>query len=230
VAGIPYVGSGQRASTIAMDKQVCKAYMRDFGILTPKGQVVNNAAELDTAAVTGPVCVKPNAGGSSVAVTILREPDADSLCVAVEAALADGSQALIEELIEGVEITAAVIGQGKDARVLPIIEIVSQSEAGFYDYEAKYAPGGSEHLTPPRISEAAQATIAHAALAAHAALGCRGVSRSDFIVDAAGTPYFLETNTLPGMTGTSLVPDAARAAGISFEELVETLIMQALPK
>lgn len=237
VAGLPYAGSPPGASVIAMDKLVCKAYMREIGVPVPRGTIVRDGAQWESVADTWktPCVVKPNSGGSSVAVTILREGAGENaaqwkqlLQRAVEEALADGSPALVEELIEGREVTAAVLGEGWDARVLPLIEIVPRSTAGFYDFEAKYAAGGSDHLIPPRLPESVQERVRELALRAHRALGCRGVARSDFIVTADGTPYFLEINTVPGMTATSLVPDAARAAGSSFEQLVETLVMNAL--
>jgi D-alanine-D-alanine ligase len=229
VAGIPYVGSPQRSSVIAMDKQLCKAVMRDFGITSPRGAFLD--APTDKPPFPGPLVVKPNAGGSSVGVTMLRQaPDGAMWQDAVCAALADGTGALVEELISGVEVQAGVLGEGDAARALPLIEIVPHSASGFYDYEAKYAEGGSEHLIPPRLPQETQDRVAECALRAHRVLGCRGVSRSDYIVTPDGTPYFLEINTLPGMTKTSLVPDAARAAGISFEQLVENLIQDALQR
>jgi D-alanine-D-alanine ligase len=227
VAGLPYVGSPQRSSVIALDKQICKAVMRDIGISVPRGMLIRYPAEARP--FDGPCVVKPNAGGSSVGVTVLRDAHDDvQWRQAVGAALVDGSGALVEELIEGAEVTAAVLGEGDTARVLPLIEIVPESEGGFYDFTAKYAAGGSRHLIPPRLSPEAQDRVAGCALRAHHALGCRGVTRSDYIVTADGTPHFLEINTLPGMTQTSLVPDAARATGISFEALVEKLVEDAL--
>jgi D-alanine-D-alanine ligase len=227
VAGLPYVGSPQRSSVIASDKQICKAVMRDIGIAVPRGALIRNPDE--PRPFDGPCVVKPNAGGSSVGVTMLRgAPDASRWREAISAALADDAAALVEEIIEGVEVTAAVLGEGDNARVLPLIEIVPESDGGFYDFTAKYAAGGSRHLIPPRLSRATQDRVAACALRAHRALGCRGVTRSDYIVAADGTPYFLEINTLPGMTQTSLVPDAARATGISFEALVKKLVEDAL--
>jgi D-alanine-D-alanine ligase len=227
VAGLPYVGSPQRASVIALDKQICKAVMRDAGIQVPPGVLIRHPAEARP--FDGPCVVKPNAGGSSVGVTMLRDArDNARWQQAIDAALADGDAVLVEEIIEGVEVTAAVLDEGETMRVLPLIEIVPENEGGFYDFTAKYAAGGSRHLIPPRISQEAQDRVAEYALRAHRALGCRGVTRSDYIVTADGTPYFLEINTLPGMTQTSLVPDAARATGISFEALVEKLVEDAL--
>ena len=145
---------------------------------------------------------------------------------ALQNALADGGTVLVEEFISGVEVTAAVVGSGESARSLPLVEIVPQS--AWYDFQSKYAAGGSQHLMPPRLDQEIQARIAADALRFYRALGCRGVARSDWIVTAQGVPYFLEINTLPGMTRTSLVPDAARAAGLSFESLLEEIIADAL--
>jgi D-alanine-D-alanine ligase len=236
VAGIPYTGSSPHTSAIAIDKRASKALVSSLGIPTPQGQVMWSLDEFDAAPrdsfFFGSACVvKPNGGGSSVGVTIFQQaPDQSTLRAAVEASLNDGNGALIEEFIAGQEITASVLGEGTQVQALPLIEIVPQQGAEFYDFQAKYAPGGSLHLMPPRLDEAVQETIRNYAVQAHRALGCRGVARSDFMVTAAGEAYYLETNTLPGMTETSLVPDAARAAGSSFEELVENLIQTALQR
>ncbi len=234
VAGIPYAGSGSHACAIAINKQVCKSFLNNAGIPVPRGVLVTNLSELQNEALSwifqNPIVIKPNEGGSSVAVAILKEPTQENVRAGVEAALADGSSALIEEFIEGTEITVATLGEGDSAQALPVIEIVPQDSSAFYDFEAKYAPGGSQHLIPPRLSEEINAQIAQYAVQAHRALGCRGVARSDYIVTANGDIYFLELNTIPGMTETSLVPDAARAAGMGFEKLVETLVEQALIK
>ncbi|HVF85507.1 MAG TPA: D-alanine--D-alanine ligase [Abditibacteriaceae bacterium] len=226
-AALPYVGTPPRGSTIAMDKQLCKLLMREEGLIVPRGVTIED--EKAAPPFDGACVVKPNNGGSSVGVTILKDtPDVNMWRAALQSALSDGGAALVEETIEGIEITAPVVGEGESARSLPLIEVVPQSAGGFYDFEAKYATGGSQHLIPPRLSGEIQKQISEHALQAHRALGCRGVSRSDFIVTRDGTPYFLEINTLPGMTETSLVPDAARAAGISFPQLIQMLIESAL--
>jgi D-alanine-D-alanine ligase len=228
VAGIPYAGSPAQACAIAINKQVCKAYLSDLGVPVPRGVLLSSPDALDLQnnvwIAETPVVVKPNQGGSSVGTTILRTPNLQNLRAAIEAALADGSRALIEEFIAGPEITVATLGEGADIRAFPAIEIVPQDASAFYDYDAKYAPGGSQHLIPPRLEKEVSERIAQYALQAHRALGCRGLTRSDFIVDNNGAPRFLELNTTPGMTTTSLVPDAARAANMSFEKLVETLL------
>lgn len=232
VAGIPYAGSGSHACSIAINKQVCKSFLNNVGIPVPRGVLVTDGSELQGEALSwiyhAPIVVKPNQGGSSVAVAILKEPNEENVRAAVKAALADGSSALIEEFIEGTEITVATLGEGENTQALPPIEIVPQDSSTFYDFEAKYAPGGSQHLIPPRIAQEVNTRIAQYAVQAHRALGCRGVARSDYIVTGDGTVFFLELNTIPGMTETSLVPDAARAAGIGFEKLVETLVEQAV--
>ncbi|HEX8832965.1 MAG TPA: ATP-grasp domain-containing protein, partial [Abditibacteriaceae bacterium] len=177
----------------------------------------------------GPCVVKPNSGGSSVGVTLLSgDYDAAQWKSALQNALADGSGALVEEMIVGTEVTASVLGVGNDARALPIVEVVPQIGDGFFDFQAKYSAGGAQHLIPPRLAEDVQEQIRDYVLRAFGALGCRGVARADFIISSEGTPYFLEINTLPGMTNTSLVPEAAAAAGISFNELVEMLVADAL--
>jgi D-alanine-D-alanine ligase len=145
----------------------------------------------------------------------------------IEEALRYDSRALVEEFIDGIEVTASILGEGATARALPLIEIVPKSAAGFYDFEAKYARGGSDHLIPPRLPEDAQRETQEIALHAYRALGCRGFARADFMVHRERGPFLLEINTLPGMTETSLVPDAAKAAGMSFAELVEELIRTA---
>ncbi|HEX8551920.1 MAG TPA: D-alanine--D-alanine ligase [Abditibacteriaceae bacterium] len=224
IAEIPFAGSPARASMIAMDKRLCKALVRESGVLAPRGVVVSSP---DAPMFDGACVVKPNGGGSSMGVSFLREFDEMQWRTAIESALSDGSDALVEELVEGVEVTAAVMGEGESAQALPIVEVVPQ-DATFYDYKAKYAAGGSEHICPARLDEATTQRIQRDALAVYRALGCRGVARADFLVKADGTPVFLEINTLPGMTQTSLVPDAARAAGISFSSLVENLVLGAL--
>jgi D-alanine-D-alanine ligase len=223
VAGIRFVGSPTRASLIAMDKRLCKLLARECGILVARGALVMSG---EAAPFSGPCVVKPNGGGSSVGVTILREYDAAAFEAAVEAARADGSEALVEEFIEGIEVTVAVLESTEGLHALPVVEVVPHAE--FYDFKAKYRAGGSTHICPARLSTEATARVQRDALTIFEALGCRGVARADFLVTPEETPYFLEINTLPGMTQTSLVPDAARAAGITFENLVQQLVADAL--
>ena len=224
VGGLPYVGSGARACAIAIDKPLAKAYLREFGIQSPRGHFVTDAEELDDS-ISIPCAVKPASGGSSVGTSILKSGTQGDLRRAVARALTDGSGALIEEWIEGTEVTCAVMGEGDAATALPVIEIVPQKGGGFYDFEAKYSAGGSDHLIPPRLNDAVQTQIQEQSLQVHRALGCRGVTRCDWICNDAGL-WFLEINTTPGMTETSLVPDAARAHGIQFTQLVAQLVAQ----
>ncbi|BCM90658.1 vancomycin C-type resistance protein VanC [Abditibacteriota bacterium] len=226
VARLKYVGSPARACTIAIDKPLAKSYLSTFGIPSPRGFSVSALEELGQHDIPFPCVVKPAGGGSSVGVTILQSHG--GLEEAVGKSLADGSGALIEEFIPGVEVTCTVMGEGATARALPAIEIVPKLGDGFYDFEAKYAKGGSDHLIPPRISDGLQVEVAGMALRAHQLLGCRGVTRSDFLVSDERGAIYLETNTSPGMTSTSLVPDAARAIGWDFPQLVEKLVLDAL--
>jgi D-alanine-D-alanine ligase len=145
---------------------------------------------------------------------------------AIERAFASDDRVLVERFVTGVEVTVGVIGSGTDVIALPTLEIVPEHE--FYDYESKYLPGMSKHIIPARVSDAENAECARLAVESHRALGCRHISRTDTIVTEAGEVYVLETNTIPGMTSTSLVPDAARAAGIEFPDLCARLVEMAL--
>ena len=229
IGDLPFVGSPARACAIAIDKPLCKAYLSTLGIQSPRGVFVSGVEELENAEISFPCVVKPAGGGSSVGVSILRDGDGETLRNAVAKALLDGSGALVEEFIEGTETTCAVWGEGDAARALPVIEIVSKKGGGFYDFEAKYAAGGSDHLIPANLSDEIQAQIRQNAEKVHRALGCRGVTRSDFLVTKDGEIYFLECNTTPGMTETSLVPGAARATRLDFSALVSQLVRGALP-
>ena len=228
VGELPFVGSPARACSIAIDKPLAKAYLREFGVQSPRGQFVSSVEEWDDA-ISIPCAVKPASGGSSVGTSILREGTSADIKSAIARALSDGSGALVEELIVGTEVTCAVMGEGEAARALPVIEIVPRKGGGFYDFEAKYSAGGSDHLIPPRLSDEVQAQIGAQSLRVHRALGCRGVTRTDWICNDAGL-WFLEINTTPGMTETSLVPDAARATGVEFPELVAQLVRAIAPK
>src|SRR5579862_3471555 len=230
VLGIPYTGSGVLASALAMDKVRTNKLLRAEGIPVPYSITLERrkrptSGEIDAriAASFGyPVAVKPVAQGSTIGCSIAR--GVEQLELAVEAAFAFDSTVMVEEFIQGTEITAGLLGND-EPQVLPLIEIIAKG--GFYDYEAKYAPGGSEHVIPARISVRAAERAREYARRCHLALGCRGMSRVDMIV-RGGEPVVLEVNTIPGMTPTSLLPDAARAAGIGFAELLDKLIGYAL--
>ncbi|MGQ9631682.1 MAG: D-alanine--D-alanine ligase [bacterium] len=226
--GVPYTGSGVLASALAMDKIACKRVLLGVGIPTPEFVAIDgqNAPPFDEVRerVGVPFVVKPACQGSSVGISIVR--DEESFPGAVDAALKYGDRALIERFIDGVELTVPIIGGSKGITVLPLIEIVAKNE--FYDYESKYAPGGSQHIIPPRVSEEWCRGAEREAVRAFKTLGCSGVARVDMRLDREGRPYVLEVNTIPGMTETSLVPDAAKAYGWSFEELVVRLVEIAL--
>jgi D-alanine-D-alanine ligase len=229
--GLPYTCSGVLASALAMDKARMKAFARGLGITTARDRLVTQTefdqdrekvlAEL--AMLSEKLVVKPNRLGSSVAIRIVETP-ADLLS-ALEEVLRLGQEPLVEEFVSGVEVTAPVLGNDK-LETLPLIEIVPNL-GSFYDYRSKYTQGGSEHIIPARLAPAMSRRIQDQAAEIHAKLGCRGVTRSDFIV-RGDQVYFLEINTIPGMTATSLVPQAAEHAGYSFSGLLDRLIELAL--
>lgn len=221
--GIPYTHSGLRASALAMDKQAAKAVFGAAGLPVAEGRVVT-PAELEAAdPLPRPYVVKPVNEGSSVGVTILRAGDNRRASIARD--WRHGEHIMAERFVPGRELTVAVMGD----RPLAVTEIETGNV--FYDYEAKYAEGGSRHTIPARVHEAAAARAMEVALAAHRALGCRGVSRADFRYDdTAGEPgriVLLEVNTQPGMTRTSLVPEQAAHVGIPFPALCAWMVEQA---
>lgn len=218
---IPYSGSGVLASALSMNKAACKDIFKNRGIPTAPFQLIG-ADEAGKARIGLPLpfVVKPVDGGSAIGVTIVRK--SSDAARAVRTALRHSSHALAEKFIEGREVTAAVLGD----RVLPLIEIVPKSP--FYDFKAKYVKGMSDHILPARVSERAAKEIRRHALAAHRALGCRACSRIDFIVDRKDRPWVLEVNSIPGMTETSLFPEAARAVGLSFPETILEIVRLSL--
>jgi len=224
---LPYVGSGVLASALAMDKVMSKHFYACTGIPTPEYVVLKRGHELDTEFITARLgdktVVKPANEGSAIGVTIVHEPA--ELPAAIGHAFTYDRHVLVEKFVAGVEVTVGVLGN-EHPMALPTLEIVPEHE--FYDYESKYLPGMSRHIIPARVSDDARDTCERLAVEAHTALGCRGMSRSDLIVTSAGEALLLETNTIPGMTSTSLLPDAARAAGIEFPELCLRLVELAL--
>ena len=170
-------------------------------------------------AMGGTCVVKPATEGSALGIYIVEGEEA--IADAIERVFEIDELVVVEKYIQGTELTVAVLGN-RDPFALPVIEIVPKAD--FYDFESKYAPGGSQHICPAPLDEEKTKQVMDAAVGAHKALQCSGVSRSDFILDENGIPWILETNTIPGMTATSLLPDAARAAGISFPELCTRLI------
>ncbi|HLJ57844.1 MAG TPA: D-alanine--D-alanine ligase, partial [Chthonomonadaceae bacterium] len=237
VMGIPYTGSGVLASALAMDKVMSKRVFKSAGIpvidgiYVPRSAMEHCTVEEFRASLDGaearlgyPMFVKPNAGGSTCGCTLVERPE--ELFPAVREALRHDEIALVERYVRGAEITIGVLDcPPGPAMALPVIEIVPKAE--YYDFESKYAEGGSEHIIPARLPQALLERAQQIALDCHAVLGCRGVSRTDII--AAGDELFvLEVNTIPGMTPTSLLPQAAEHAGISFPELLDRLIRSAI--
>lgn len=228
IAGIPYTGSGVLSSALAMSKTHTKRLLEWAGVPTPRWMVAEPAAGADSvlSRFEPPLVVKPADEGSAIGVSIVREP------AAVEGALelaARYGDVIVEDFVDGVELTVPVLGN-EPAEALPVIEIVAKTASAWYDYEAKYTPGMSEHVIPARVSKDLLAAAADYALRAHHALGCRDFSRVDMIAPREGDLAVLEVNTIPGLTPTSLFPDSARSAGIPFEDLCERLVKMALSR
>lgn len=233
--GLPYTGSGVLASALAMNKIMTKRLLLQAGLPTPPfavvrreevaGDTVEGFAQELLARFGGKAVFKVPDQGSSLGVYLVQTPP--EAAKALEACLAQGREVLVEKYLPGMEVTAPIIGNDHP-RVLPLIEIVPAK--GRYDYEAKYSPGGSEHIIPPRLAPAVQERIASLALATYRLLGCAGFARIDLRLDETGEPMILEVNTIPGLTATSLVPDSARAAGLEFPDLVVELVRLALER
>ncbi len=223
ILGIPYSHSGVLASAIAMHKGYAKAIFRAAGIPVAEDLIASRLEAAQRHLMSPPYVIKPMAEGSSVGVFIITEEHPRPPQELYRDDWAFGEQVLIERYIPGKELTCAVLGD----RALDVIDIVPA--ARFYDYEAKYAAGGSKHVLPAQILPNVYQEVRRLALAAHSALGCRGVSRADFRYDdrGAGKLVCLEINTQPGMTETSLVPELAAYAGITFDELVRWMVEDA---
>jgi len=225
---IPYQGSGVLGSAVAMNKLAAKRLYAQAGLPIPGYTVARRDARLDVEGIVRhlgtPLVIKPVVGGSSVGITIVRRPE--DLQAAAEAAYEHDPSVLIEAYIEGTEITGGVIGND-GLQALPIIEIVPNPSHEFFDYTAKYTPGVTEEICPARIDAELTAAAQRLAIEAHRALFCRGYSRTDMILRGREI-FILETNTIPGMTATSLLPQAARSAGISFSQLLDQLITLSL--
>ena len=226
--GIPYTCPGVQASAIAMDKAKSKILYEHDGIPTSPSMTIDKRVGYDIEAIKKnigiPCVVKAATEGSSIGVEIVHEEE--RLEGAIESVFEIDDLMVIEKFIAGPEYTCVALGN-HDAYALPIIQIVPLKGAS-YDFESKYAAGGSQHICPAPLDDELTELVQSYAVRAHKALGCRGVSRSDFIIDANRQPWILETNTIPGMTATSLLPDAAKAAGIAFPELCTRLIEYAL--
>lgn len=223
--GIPYQGSGVRASAVAMDKWLTKALLRAEDLPAPRGMHLTSSQALGFRVVERfgvPCVVKPRAEGSAVGVSIVRA--ASEWEPAVRAATIGTGEILVEQYVTGREFTVAIL----DEQALPVVEITPHDS--FYSYTAKYTPGGSTHTVPADLEPALAKRMQVAALALHTAIGARDYSRVDMLLDSSGNIAILECNTLPGLTPLSLFPDAARAAGIPYEALVERLLLCALSR
>ncbi|MBF0491896.1 MAG: D-alanine--D-alanine ligase [Deltaproteobacteria bacterium] len=233
---IPYTGSGILASALAMDKVLTKRLLMERAFLTP------GFAELDLGQVNGPltlalslkgrgdissfvekfsmnfpVIVKPAREGSTIGMSIVREKD--QLQKALEESARFDEKILVEEFIQGTEVTCGVL----NGEPLPLIEVVPKS--GFYDFQSKYTKGATEYILPARVSAELTQEIQETTVQIYRELGCEGCARADYIIDSEGRFYFLEINTIPGMTETSLIPKAAASVGLSFENLVEKILV-----
>ena len=215
--GIPYTGEGQRASLLAFDKALAKSLYRAAGVPVAQDFIISSDAtdefRVDTLPFSLPAVVKPVAEGSSVGINLAR--DAEELPKALMEA--SGTDVMVEEFISGPECSVVCLGD----TVLGSVEIAA--ERSFYDYEAKYGNAGTQYFVPPRWSAEDISAAELVGLGAHLALGCRSITRTDVILGAHG-PIALETNTLPGMTASSLVPKVAAAIGISFDDLIERIL------
>ena len=221
---IPYQGSGVLGSAMAMNKLAAKYLYEKAGLPVPPYIALQKGDPLDPVAwekqLGLPLVVKPNEAGSSVGMSIVKS--ADAIAVAVEKAFAHDVTILLESYIDGTELTGGVIGN-KNLLALPLIEIIPDDQHEFFDYEAKYTAGVTQEICPARIDDQMTATAQSYAKAAHSALFCKGYSRTDMIL-RDNQIFVLETNTIPGMTATSLLPQAAEVAGFSFSRLLDELI------
>ena len=234
---IPYTGSGVRASALGMHKPLSSGIFRDAGFNVPefrvvrKNELAKNKAKLIRDLVKEfslPLAVKPSDHGSSVGVSIVRRQH--KLFPAMREAGSYSPEIMVQKFVTGRELTCGVIEKGSAVFALPPVEIIPKAGA-FYDYASKYADRGSEHLIPPPdMDKKTIKMIQDAACRAHRIIGCSGMSRTDFILDNDGALHILETNTIPGMTSTSLLPQAAASIGIDFPQLLDLIISAALKK
>jgi D-alanine-D-alanine ligase len=239
--GLPYTGSGVLASALAMDKEASKKIFTYHGLPVAPFMVVRKAkkakkgkaikADSEIAGVFEypdfpapsfdlPWIIKPVSEGSSIGVTIVKEEK--ELAPGLEKTFSLDTRVMIEKFIKGKELHIGIIGD----RALGGVEVRPSLE--FYNYEAKYTSGLTDYIIPPEVDEGTYKNVSELALKAHAALGCSGVSRVDFMIDKDNAPYILEVNTLPGMTSTSLIPKIAHSAGMSFNDIIEEIIRHAL--
>jgi D-alanine-D-alanine ligase len=228
--GLPYTGPDVLASSLAWNKPIAQGLYAREGVSVPEAVSLSQQAfrEMGAAAAVDrvasglgtPLVVKPATGGSSLGLTVVEDPS--RLAPAILGAFSYAEAVLIERFVAGTEVAVTIL----DGQPLPAVEI--RPKEGAYDFSARYTAGATEFHAPARLDDAAAQACADAALAAYAAIGARHISRADLIVDAAGQPWLLELDTCPGLTDTSLVPLAAQAAGLAFEDLCERLVHLAL--
>ena len=226
ILGIPYTGSGVLASAIGMNKVMTKRFMEVCNIPTPRYSVVLLSRSVEAggeglpSGFKCPVVVKPSCEGSTIGVTVVESPS--GVKAAYAEAFRHGEEILVEEYIPGHEVTAGILEEAP----LPLVEIVPND--AFYDYKAKYTKGATDYIVPARLSQDVARKVQDLALQTHRRIGCRGCTRVDFRITPDGRPFVLEINTVPGMTETSLLPKAAEAAGISYDQLVAKIVQSAL--
>lgn len=234
LAGIPYTGSGVLASALGMDKPRASLAFREAGLLVPDFEVIDirdlknhKLISKIVKRLSLPLVVKPSNHGSSVGISIVKKKQ--YLTAAAKEAFKYFNKVILQKFIKGREMTCGVLEDKRGKIIsLPPTEIIPKIGA-FYDYQSKYAEDGSEHITPPRnLSKKTAKKIREASVLAHNVIGCSGMSRSDFILEEDGKLYILEINTIPGMTQTSLFPEAAKTAGISFPAFIDIIINTAL--
>lgn len=229
--GMPYTGSGVRASAIGMHKVVTKTELAAHGIPVARGTIVRRGtAPTLNRILTGcklklPVVVKPPSQGSTIGVTIVRKPS--QWKEALRTAHQYEAEAMVEAYIPGHEVTVSLLGDANEVvTVLPAVEIVAPD--GFYDFSAKYQKGRTQYVCPAPLPAAVTKQITRLAMETYQALGCSGAARVDFRITPKGKPYVLEINTVPGMTETSLLPMAAGKAGLSYDVLTERILQSAV--
>lgn len=233
LAGVRYVGTDPRGSRLAWDKPIAKIVVARAGIATPEFVALPHSVFRETGATRVmaavvrrlglPLVVKPARGGSALGVSLVTTPD--DLPRAMVECFSYGDVALVERAVLGTEVAVSIVDVGDGPRVLPAVEIVTE---GSYDYDARYNAGRTEYFAPARLDAAVASAVAQTALKVHALLGLRHLSRTDLIVDDAGTPHFLEVNVAPGMTETSLLPQAVLAEGTELGLLYRAIVENAL--
>lgn len=226
--GIPYTGCGVAASAITMNKALTKSVLKDAGLPVIRSVVIKNGSvngKAPTLDLTYPVMVKPINEGSSIGMSKVDRPE--DLKEAWQTAFKYSDEVMVEEYVQGKSLTVGVVEVDGEPRVTPILEL-RPTKSEWYDLEAKYTEGGTEFILPAELSSELAEAIQQATLQAHIAAGCRGMSRVDFVTGPNDTFYILEINTIPGMTPLSDLPAQARAMGISYEQLVESILKTAV--